>query len=340
MSLDGNMASRNQTLGLATTLRDMAGGGTLDIIRPLAPGDAKALANNTIVTWLTPPSAKALKALPCAEGQIAEPWPDLVVSCRPEVAALALGIKQASGGRTKIVQIQNPHEKTGTYRFDLRQFDLILKQAHEDVAGPNVISSALPLHDLAPEKLAEYRADALRSFPHYRHEPATIVLLGGSDENVRLDAADFAHFGRDVAAFSERAWDVHVLTSRRTGEDQKQAFRDAVRHRPNVFIDHPDMTYRRALGIGSAFIVDGGSASMLAECLYPGEPVTVYGYRGKLKAHPIVKLGIWQQAGVMELPVFCPPNPAGPATELTAIGRQILTRLHGGRKAGLPMPRI
>ncbi len=328
LSLDGNNATRRQVVGLATALQAMLGADetTVQPIQVNKPANAVTLPNNTIVTWTTVPDTHELKNLTCSKGSLNEPWPDLVVACRPEVAAVALAIKAASGGQTQIVQIQDPNDKTGTYNFDRGQFDLIVKQSQEAVTGANVIASQLPLHDLTRETLAQWREEGLEKLPKYRTEPATVVLIGGSDEHVSLDANDFANFGADIAKLAVNAGDIFVLSSRRTTEEQKAAFMDAIKDSPNVFFDDPRLSYNNALGIGSSFVSDAGSGSMGAEVEFTGAPWSFYSYRGKLQEHP--QMLVWPEVKAAELPMFGPPQPVGAANEAPAIARQVVELLH------------
>src|ERR1700744_2051914 len=59
------------------------------------------------------------------------PWPDLVIGCGRQSIPFVRAIKQASGGRTVLVQTQNP-------RIDPRAFDLVIPPEHDGLSGPNV----------------------------------------------------------------------------------------------------------------------------------------------------------------------------------------------------------
>ena len=354
-----NNATRRQAMALADTLKIlMPGEHTVRFIQPFIPKDAVELPSKTIVTWTKPPTLDELRELPCAAGDFKGELPDIAIGCRPEVAALLETLKLQ--GKTKIVAIQDPQDnpKTGepAFHVDRSRYDLIVAQSQEPIAGQanqpgsNVISSTLPLHDLTPEQLAGWRKDALETFPQYEQRPITAVLIGGSDEHVGLTAQDFVNFGEDIGTYAKgkpggRREDVYVLSSRRTTPEQIASFKKGVetafgapmKDVPNVFFDHPDMSYNRVLGLaavfdpkekrgGASIVSDAGSGSMGVETEYTGTPWVTYTYRDKMDAHPQAK--VWPNVPVDQLPLFTPPSLVGERDERIPVGLATLRALN------------
>ena len=171
------------------------------------------------LSWRIPDEDEIMASLfPDGHGRFA--WPAVVVGCRPEVAALVLGIGRAGGCGTATVQVQDPGPGV-----DASEFGLVVRQPQEAIRGPNVISSSMAIHGLVPADFEWARQDwAARLAVHPR--PLRGVLLGGGDGFLRVDASDATSL---AAALRERE-DVAggttvVLTSRRTPASLRDALR-------------------------------------------------------------------------------------------------------------------
>jgi mitochondrial fission protein ELM1 len=162
LSLDGNAATCQQVQALAEGIAQElpAGSAVTESYFPLVPSGSKKLSNTNLVTSTAPLSALELAGLSFNGPSFSDGWPDYVLSCRPEVAAIALGIKQANSGHTRVIHIQNPNDVTGTYNFDLSVFDVIVRQPQEKLRGKNVISSKMALHGMAPERADSFNVAA------------------------------------------------------------------------------------------------------------------------------------------------------------------------------------
>src|SRR5947209_11540916 len=122
-------------------------------MRTQARGLAAAVARR-VVEKQTPPREDLLAQLRAATGrptmtQLAPPWPELLVTCGRRTVPYALQVRRLSGGRTRLVHVQDP-------RSNRSAFELIVAMDHDRVeAGGNVIKVETALHDLTPEILAE-----------------------------------------------------------------------------------------------------------------------------------------------------------------------------------------
>jgi uncharacterized protein len=210
---------------------------------------------------------KALSAPTADSDRLAPPWPDLVISSGNVAAPLAVAIKRASGGATRIVHIQNP-------KMPLRLFDLVIAPRHDGIAGDNVVITRGTLHGLAPGALAEAERAWQPVFAHLKR-PLLAFLCGGSNGRFELTPA---RIGAICAGLRQRmARDgigVAVTPSRRTGE-------------ANTALLHAE------LGAAGAYVWDGvapnpylgllahadfvavtqDSVSMISEAIGTGKPV-------------------------------------------------------------------
>ena len=120
--------------------------------------------------WLGLSWGNPLKQLTSRSDSLTPPWPDLVITCGRRSAPLALAIKKQNGGKTFCVHIQNPI-------LEVAAFDLIVAPEHDQLKGPNVISTKGALHKVTPQKLKDgLKTDGalFRGLPR----PYSTVLLG------------------------------------------------------------------------------------------------------------------------------------------------------------------
>ena len=77
-----------------------------------------------------------------------EAWPNLWIATGRATLPLSVKAKARSGGRTFVVQTQDPRWNTGAY-------DLIVAPAHDALTGSNVLSITGSPHRVTRERLAE-----------------------------------------------------------------------------------------------------------------------------------------------------------------------------------------
>ncbi|MDX2028428.1 MAG: ELM1/GtrOC1 family putative glycosyltransferase [Alphaproteobacteria bacterium] len=288
LSLDGNKATQRQTVALAEALV-VPGLRSETAVTSCFPQSPQFVGgSNTAVTWQECLAPSGVERVICKGDQkLMPPWPDIVVSARPEVSALALSIKEASGNTTKIVHIQHPNGTAGHYRFDLNRFDVIVPQPHEKIDGDNVVPTRLALHGLTPNILSHFRAAAENLFSPMRR-PIMAVLVGGSDEHADITEKMFQNFGIDLRELAEHFdGSLFVLTSRRTGEIGRDILHSYTSGNPRIFLDDQRFSYEALLGQADHFLVTADSLSMMSEALATRKPVWFYDFRRELSGHPL-----------------------------------------------------
>jgi mitochondrial fission protein ELM1 len=210
---------------------------------------------------------KALSAPTADSDPLAPPWPELIISSGNVAAPLAVAIKRASRGATRIVHIQNP-------KMPLGLFDLVIAPRHDGISGENVVVTRGTLHGLAPAALEAARRDWAPVFAGM-NRPLLAFLCGGSNGRFELTPTRVGAICADLRQrMAREGIGVAVTASRRTGE-------------ANTALLHAE------LGAAGAYVWDGAapnpylgllahadfvavtqdSVSMISEAIGTGKPV-------------------------------------------------------------------
>src|SRR6185503_3097332 len=158
------------------------------------------------------------------------PWPELLIATGRHSVAAALLVKKMSGGRTRIVQLQNPV-------ISPRHFDLVIVPRHDELSGPNVMATRGALHRITPEVLRE---GAERLAPHVAHlaRPFISVLIGGSNAAYRLGPGEMAVLANQLASCArDMPVSLLVTPSRRTGDEALRVLKSALAGTPHYLWD-------------------------------------------------------------------------------------------------------
>ena len=203
------------------------------------------------------------------------PWPDLVLLAHQSNENVARWIRRQSGGRTRLVLIGRPWAPVET--FDL----IVTTPQYELPEAANVLHNPLPLHQVAPERLA---AAAAKWQPRLAHlpRPFVTVLVGGSSGPYVFDAAAAERLGREASALARGlGGSVLVTTSARTPVASVDALFAA--------IDAPACLHRWSPGdsqnpyfgfmaLADRIVVTADSISMVAEACATGRPVQMFDF--------------------------------------------------------------
>ena len=215
-------------------------------------------------------SLRSLKAP--SRAQIAPPWPDIVLSSGRRSVPIARWIRRQSGGRTRLVHVGRPWGR-------LAWFDLVLAMPQYGLPDrDNVMQLRMPFNMPSPEAMAAARErwrDRLDALPR----PWIALLVGGKSKPLRLDAQIAADIGRAASRLArEKGGSVLAVTSPRTSPEATAALFaaiDAPGIRHGWRANDPESPYQALLALADEFVVTGDSASMLAESLRTGRPVSI-----------------------------------------------------------------
>lgn len=213
--------------------------------------------------WMLDPSSDAV------EPAAGEAWPDLWIATGRATLPLSAGVRALSGGKTFVVQTQDPRWRNDVY-------DLVVAPAHDGVVGTNVLSITGSPHRVTAERLAEGAAvfaDRLEPLPR----PRVAALIGGRSRAFDLTEAHAAVLADRIAAAVEAAGGSLMLTfSRRTPEAAKAAMTARLAHLPGLIWDGEGANpYFAFLKFADHILVTEDSANMAAEAASTGAPVHI-----------------------------------------------------------------
>lgn len=203
------------------------------------------------------------------------PWPTVWIAAGRRSAALTKHVREASGGRTFVVQVLDPH-------IDPETFDLLVVPEHDGVTGPNVIATIGSPAFFAPEMLE----DAAQAFANLADEPgkAAIVILGGDSRVHSFTESAAARIEDQLRALAADGWRLRLTTSRRTPVPVAARFRKMAADIGALFWAGPQdgpNPYLAWLIFSQAAIVTEDSANMLSDAAWHGLPVHIAKLEGQ-----------------------------------------------------------
>lgn len=252
------------------------------------------------------------------------PWPDVVMTAGRRLASAALFVKQASGGRTRIIVIGKPRGRAA-------DFDLIVVARHYVLRdAPNVMRHDLPLMNVDREALSEVKkawVGRLTLLPR----PLFALFVGGPTGGVRLDVETAKHLLDETRRLvDQRRGSLYIVTSRRTPEAVNAYLGQAQTPNEQLYIydeatPASDNPYQGLLALADHFVVTTDSLSMMVEVVGLGRSLSLYPLErnsGMLE-RGLTRLGLMSRLSPRE-----DPNPAGGlgARLLAAIGKPVHSR--------------
>jgi hypothetical protein len=178
--------------------------------------------------------------------------------------------------------------------MDIRRFDLIIANSHDELTGPNVFVTRTALHRVTPDRLAAEAAIWRERLAPYRR-PLVAVLLGGSNGRYRLDRDAGARMAADLATMMQRdKVGVVVTPSRRTDPTVTDVIRTALAPLGGFVWDFSgENPYFGMLALADLIIVTQDSVSMISEAASTSVPVMF----APLPGH-------WQRQGLFLKPLL------------------------------------
>jgi mitochondrial fission protein ELM1 len=207
--------------------------------------------------WLTPQS------------EIHAPWPDLWIAAGRATLPLSIRAKRWSGGKTYVVQVQDP-------RVPAPMFDLVIPPKHDRLTGDNVLPITGSPHRVTVARLdSEYEKfkDRIDALPR----PRVAVLLGGKSKAFDLSVERAAQMAHQIQLPLEQEGGSLLMTfSLRTPEPARALLTARLRHLPGIIWDgEGDNPYFAFLAAADYILVTEDSTNMATEAASTGKPVFI-----------------------------------------------------------------
>ena len=255
---DGRAGIENQALGLA------------EAVQRLTPAriDVKRIRWRPMFDRL-PSALKTPAMLDPTSDTLTSPWPDLWIAAGRATLPLSVRAKRLSGGRTFVVQTQDP-------RWATARFDMVVAPAHDGLSGDNVLEITGSPHRITPARLLQAApafADRLAGLPH----PRVAVLVGGRSKAFDLTETHAVALAETIAGAIQAAGGSLLLTfSRRTPPEARAAMTARLASLPGWIWDgQGDNPLFAFLDAADHVLVTEDSANMAAEAASTGKPVHI-----------------------------------------------------------------
>jgi len=276
--------------------------------------------------WLTPESG-----LPGPKD--AEAWPDVWVAAGRATLPLSIRARRWSGGKTYVVQIQDP-------RAPANLFDLVIPPKHDRLSGDNVLPITGSPHRVTPARLAR-EAEAFKALIDPLPRPRVAVLIGGKSKAFDLSSERAAQIAHSIQIPLEQEGGSLMMTfSRRTPEPARALMTARLRHLPGVIWDGEGPNpYFAFLAAADYILVTEDSTNMATEAASTGKPVFVLKMDGSS-----LKFRLFHE----ELERMGAARPYGgafhgwtyaPVDETDRAAREVLARMGGEVASEAPMPK-
>ena len=192
---------------------------------------------------------------------------DVIISCGRKSIIPSIFLKKNSKKKIINIHIQNP-------KISLKHFDFVVCPEHDNLEGPNVLSTKGAIHYLTHEEINNSKDYLLNKLE--RDKDVITLILGGpnkyynySDENM------ISIFSRINRMLKEHNLQLVVIPSNRTPkktiELSKEYFTDN-----RTVIDVVDKSaYLSSLALSKYLVVTCDSTSMISEAALTGKPVYV-----------------------------------------------------------------
>lgn len=211
---------------------------------------------------------------------LAEPFPDVIISCGRRAALVAMGLKMKAPD-TRFIHIQDP-------QMPARYFDLVVAMAHDKIEGENVIKTRFALHSITSDSLRQARNMFEPVFASYA-SPRIAVLLGGSTNKYTLNTQAMEQVVSGLKDLLDKSKGSLLITpSRRTGEANITRLREAFAGEKRVYIYNflDENPYMGLLALADAIVVSNDSVNMMSEAHATGKPVYILPLSGHEHTKP------------------------------------------------------
>jgi uncharacterized protein len=208
-----------------------------------------------------------------AASQFHPPWPDFAVAVGRQTTPYIRRLKRLAGRAAYTIILQDP-------RVGAEAADLFWVPEHDQMRGPNVITTLTAPHSFTARRLVELR----RSMPPEiaaLPSPRVAVSLGGPNGYYRYTRAALANLASALKSVAALGAGLMITASRRTPPRISALVREATAGTRRWFWDGTgENPYPAFLAHADAFIAPADSVNMVGEPCATGRPVYVFELEG------------------------------------------------------------
>lgn len=208
---------------------------------------------------------------------IAPPWPDLLIASGRRTLPYLRRVRQASGGRTFTVYMQDP-------AISASVADVICVPQHDRLRGKNVLTSLTSPHRITQALLQTARVAGDARLAGLAR-PRLAMVLGGNSLHFRFSRLDAETLAGMALRHTSAGFGLMVIASRRTPDFVVAKLRTALAGTAAFVWDGTgDNPYVTILAQADRLIVTGDSVNMLSEAAATGRALYIYMPEGR--GHP------------------------------------------------------
>ncbi len=258
------------------------------------------------------------------KADLSPPWPDILIATGRLSVPASLYVREQSahaGHRTFTVQIQDPV-------ISPDNFDLVIAPLHDELNGPNVISTIGALHRVESDRIA-HEARLLAPRLGSLQPPYVGVLVGGPNASYTFGPKEASELAVQLGALARRMGaSLLVTASRRTGEENISLLKSALSGVPAfIWNGEGENPYFGILGLADYLVVTVDSVNMISESVAAGRPVYLYDLPGGSKKSARFRDGLLARGLVRMFDIPLAPYPPQPLNEMQAVVAEIERRI-------------
>lgn len=226
--------------------------------------------------WTRIPPRFWINPLKCIQNKLPSHWPDLVIGGGRRSAAPVAHIRKISRGKTKCVQLLNPH-------MSLSKFDYVIVPDHDSIRGKNIIPTLGALNTLTKESIQEGGKIFEKISSKLKGEKVA-VLLGGSNKIYHFTREDIEQLVQSLEHLQNEGYALMITPSRRTDPGIIHLIKQSLKPK-NLYIwdQKGPNPYFGMLEKTDYILVTKDSVSMTSEACFTGKPVFVIPLQGGSK---------------------------------------------------------
>jgi uncharacterized protein len=186
---------------------------------------------------------------------------------------VALAIKRKTGGRTPVVNVQDPGWLRG-------RFDLIVVPEHDELTGPNIITTVGALGRITKAQLTTAATEFGPALAHLPH-PRVAALIGGANAVFQTPRAVAERIAGQLAEIATQGMGLMITFSRRTGPEMESIVRNALAgSAADIWSGDGPNPYFAYLALADFILATEDSASMVSEAATTGKPIHILPLEG------------------------------------------------------------